>query len=188
MFFDKIESDKNYIIDSLRNHQEAEFLRKCGIKFFLIAVDAPKEIRFKRISQRGKPSDPKTWEDFLKVDERDFDSGDSMGQNVKKCMELADFILMNSESQEEFKEKVEKVVKQILNTGNEEPSIGERYQHYKGNVYEIIALGFDSETLEEVVIYQREGNDEKLGNNPVFVRKKKEFLESVSVPRFKEIE
>lgn len=95
MFLDKLDKNKNYVIDSLRNPKEAEFLRNCGIKFFLIAVDAPQELRFQRVLKRGKLSDPKTWEEFLKTDERDFASDDPLGQQVGKCFELADFIILN---------------------------------------------------------------------------------------------
>jgi dephospho-CoA kinase len=112
-FLDRVEPDKNYIIDSLRNHHEAEFLRATGIKFFLIAVDAPQKIRFERILKRGKPSDPKTWEDFLKVDNRDFDSGDNMGQNVKKCMETADFIIVNDDSLSDSMKRIQEIWEKI---------------------------------------------------------------------------
>jgi len=60
-----------------------------------------------------------------------------------------------------------------------------KYQHYKGNFYEVIALGRFEETLEEVVIYRA-----LYGDNSVWVRKKNVFLENVTVdnkqvPRFR---
>ena len=67
-----LDLNENHIIDSLRNAGEAVFLRKkLGDKFVLIAVDAPQRLRFERTLKRGKEGDPKTWEEFLKVDERD---------------------------------------------------------------------------------------------------------------------
>lgn len=113
MFLEKISPEKDYIIDSLRNPHEAEFLKNCGIKFFLIAVDAPREIRFERIIKRGKPSDPKTWEEFLVTDNRDFDSGNDMGQNVKKCFEVADFVIMNDDNLNDSMKRIEEVFKEI---------------------------------------------------------------------------
>ena len=32
--------------------------------------------------------------------------------------------------------------------------VGGVYKHYKGNLYKIIALGKDSETCEDVIVYQ----------------------------------
>jgi hypothetical protein len=34
------------------------------------------------------------------------------------------------------------------------PIVGETYQHFKGNEYEIIALAKHSETLEDLVVYK----------------------------------
>lgn len=36
----------------------------------------------------------------------------------------------------------------------QEISVGKVYRHYKGNVYEIIALAKHSETLEDMVVYK----------------------------------
>ena len=118
MLLEKTEPEKNYIFDSLRNPGEAEFLRKNVKDFILIAVDAPQKIRFERILKRNKPSDPKTWKEFLKIDNRDFfDETNPMGQQVGKCMELADFKIVNDadlkKSKKEIKEAWEKIKKGI---------------------------------------------------------------------------
>jgi len=124
MFLEKTEpGGKNYIFDSLRNSGEAEFLRKNVKNFVLIAVDAPQKIRFQRMIERNKPSDPKTWEEFLKVDNRDFfDETNPMGQQVKKCMELADFKIMNDadlkKSMKEIKDVWARIEKKDKNISN----------------------------------------------------------------------
>lgn len=97
---------KKAIVDGIRNPAEVEVLRKLK-DFFLISVDAPQEIRFKRIVERGRESDPKTWEDFLRVDDRDKGLGEApTGQAVGKCMELADYSLTNSGTPEDIKERI----------------------------------------------------------------------------------
>jgi len=61
-----------------------------------------------------------------------------------------------------------------------------KYQHFKGNVYEVIGTGKHSETLEELVIYRNEKGE-------FWVRPKAMFLEYVETegykgPRFVRIE
>ncbi len=63
-----------------------------------------------------------------------------------------------------------------------------RYRHYKGHEYEVIGVGRDSESLEEVVIYKGLYED-GFGKNSIWVRPLKMFLEKVKingkeVPRF----
>ncbi|MFH1170621.1 MAG: DUF1653 domain-containing protein [Candidatus Vogelbacteria bacterium] len=63
-----------------------------------------------------------------------------------------------------------------------------KYQHYKGKQYEVIGLAKHSETLEELVVYKA-----LYGENDLWVRPKKMFLEMVEVegkkmPRFKHLE
>lgn len=116
LMLDKAEKDKakNYIFDSLRNSGEAVFLREKVKDFILIGVDAPQKVRFERILKRGKESDPKTWEEFLKVDERDnFDASDSMGQQTGKLLEVSDFVIVNDGSVEEGLKKVENIWEEI---------------------------------------------------------------------------
>jgi len=92
--------DKRTIIEGIRNPGEVEYLRTIP-GFFLIAVDATQEIRFQRVLTRAKPWDPKNWNEFLKVDKRDRgDGGDKGGQQVKKCMEMADVKIENNGDKE----------------------------------------------------------------------------------------
>lgn len=112
---DKIDIKKNYIIDSIRNSGEVDFLRKAVKDFVLIGIDAPQKLRFERIMKRGKPGDPKTWKDFLKMDERDFfDKTNPMGQQTGKCIKIADFVIINDGSLEDSMKKIEKVWLKIM--------------------------------------------------------------------------
>jgi len=80
----------------------------------LVSVDAPAETRFRRMFERNRGSDPKTWEDFLITDARDKGEGElETGQGVGKCMMQADFTLINSGALEEVQEKIEKLYEEI---------------------------------------------------------------------------
>lgn len=106
--------EENYIFDSLRNPGEAEFLKANCTNFVFIAVDAPAEVRFKRIISRGKPHDPKTWEEFLKTDERDLgDKTNPLGQQVRKCIEIADFVITNDGDLQSAMKQIEEVYARI---------------------------------------------------------------------------
>ena len=68
-----------------------------------------------------------------------------------------------------------------------------KYQHYKGNFYEVIGIARHSETLEEMVVYKALYDSEKFGKNALWTRPKSMFLEDVEVdgkkvPRFKFVE
>lgn len=114
IFLDKIEKNENYIVDSLRNAGEIDFLRNNISDFILIGVDAPQKMRFERILKRGKTSDPKIWEEFIKVDNRDFfDPENPKGQQVGKCLELTDYKIINDSSLENFKNKINEIWEEI---------------------------------------------------------------------------
>jgi dephospho-CoA kinase len=114
---EKIEKEL-LIIDSIRNPGEAEYLKKkFGRNFILIGVDAPREIRFKRLLERKKGGDPKTFEEFLEIDEIDLGKDQpDYGQNVKACLKLADYLVINDGSISELNKKLEEISKAILSS------------------------------------------------------------------------
>ncbi len=112
---DKIRNQKyiKAVVDGIRNPAEIAELEKLD-NYFLVSVDAPEEIRFRRLIARNRESDPKTLEDFLKVDARDKGIGEKeTGQSVGKCMTKADFTLINEGTIEEINRKVEELYKKI---------------------------------------------------------------------------
>lgn len=65
-----------------------------------------------------------------------------------------------------------------------------KYQHYKGNFYEVIGLAKHSETLEELVVYRALYDSKKFGKNVLWIRPKLMFFENIivngkKIPRFK---
>jgi hypothetical protein len=67
-----------------------------------------------------------------------------------------------------------------------------KYQHYKGNFYQVIGIALHSETLEELVIYRALYDSPEFGKNAIWARPKKMFLETIEVngkkvPRFKPV-
>lgn len=54
-----------------------------------------------------------------------------------------------------------------------------KYVHYKRKEYQVIAVGRDSETLAEVVIYKALYDSPEFGDGAIWVRKKEEFLSEI---------
>lgn len=103
------------VIDGIRNLGEIDYLRKnFGKNFVLIAIDSKPELRFERLKKRARIEDPKTWEEFLEMDARDqgIDQPD-YGQQTRKCIDKADFIITNNGSLEEFQTNISETLKKI---------------------------------------------------------------------------
>ncbi len=106
MIAQKIQDDKNYVIDSIRNPAEVEELRKLG-RFYLVYVTAPSAIRFERIKSRNREEDPKTLEDFDKFEKLEFENEDKTKQNLAETAKLADKKVENDGALEDLYQKID---------------------------------------------------------------------------------
>lgn len=136
---------KKVVIETLRNPAEVDVLRSEFRGFFLIAIDAEIETRWRRLKHIYKGNRDK----FNINDERDAGTKQpKYGQQVKKCIELAD-ILINSE--EDFYKNIKKRIKNnkvidaygqrigdylrlIQEPGIRKPSEDELYMHYSYSI------------------------------------------------------
>jgi dephospho-CoA kinase len=101
-------------IDSIRGIAEVNFF-KTQPNFYLIGLNAPREKRFAWTKARSREGDPLVWEDFVKIDERDFFSQDGkIGRNIKACLEKADFLIENDGSIADLEDKIAVILKKIL--------------------------------------------------------------------------
>ena len=106
----KEQKKSRVVVEGIRNPGEIEFLKK-NTNFILIGVKAKRELRFKRLLSRGKPWDPKNWNDFVKVDRRDLGVGqDKSGQQVGKCLAYCDYILTNNKDLKDFERKIKNCI------------------------------------------------------------------------------
>jgi len=107
---EKIEG-RNVVIDSIRNPAEILSLRELP-NFFMVSIDAPVELRYKRAKKRGRLEDVNSLEEFIAMEKRE-KSEDSNEQNLTQCMRMAEFHIINSGSLKEFHEKIEQALSQI---------------------------------------------------------------------------
>ena len=106
------DSSKPLVIDGIRNVGEIDYLKKHS-HFFLIAVDAPIELRYSFTKKRGGEKDMIDYDEFVLLDQRDRGMNEpANGQQVGVCLTYADYLLYN----DEIKDKIEdsKLYKEIL--------------------------------------------------------------------------
>jgi len=108
----KIEADKHYVIDSIRNPAEVETFRTAK-NFKLIRIEAPAEIRFQRILSRQRESDPRTLEEFVTLENREAE-GDDTSQNLVKVELMADHVLSNDSTLEKLYPKIDELLLRLL--------------------------------------------------------------------------
>ncbi|WP_373651779.1 MULTISPECIES: deaminase [unclassified Schlesneria] len=82
------------VIDSIRNLQEAkELMHRFAPNFFLIAVQASKETRWNRLMAEYQGDQA----DFDRDDARDTDEELDHGQQVDRCVQFADYVVLNED-------------------------------------------------------------------------------------------
>lgn len=105
-------SGKNCIIESVRTPGEVAALRGKP-NFYLFAIDADPKVRYERIVIRGSETDHVSFETFIANEQREMTSDDPNKQNLKVCIDQADYCFDNGGSIEELRNKVEVVLQQI---------------------------------------------------------------------------
>src|SRR5215831_14272997 len=88
----RLDDDKNYVIDSIRNPAEVLAFRRAK-HFRLINVEAPVEVRFRRTVARGRENDPVVFEKFVELENREA-VGDEASQNLVQVEQMADETLV----------------------------------------------------------------------------------------------
>src|SRR3989338_10796094 len=87
--FARLDPEKNYVIDSVRHPREIQVFRRRR-DFILATVRAPEKLRFERLKQRGRESDPKSFEDFQLLENREAKSATESDQQLDQAISLAD--------------------------------------------------------------------------------------------------
>jgi dephospho-CoA kinase len=106
-------SGNSCVIESIRTPGEIDSLREKG-NFVLFAVDAKPEKRFERIIERNSETDRISFLTFIENEQREMNSDDPNKQNLKKCIEMADYVFENNKSIAELQQKVEEVISQLI--------------------------------------------------------------------------
>ena len=103
----------NCIIESIRTPGEVEALRGKP-NFYLFAVDADPRVRYDRAVLRGSETDHIDYDTFLANEQREMDNDDPNKQNLKYCIEHADYRFDNNGSIDDLNKQVEEVLGKIM--------------------------------------------------------------------------
>lgn len=109
---EKVEADRNYVIDSIRHPAEAQAL-KTQDRFALLNITASPKVRFDRLKKRKRENDPKTFKDFLELERIEAKSGVESDQQLDQTLKLADYEIDNSSSLEKLHKEIAKIVMTI---------------------------------------------------------------------------
>ena len=100
------------IIEPITTIGELEIL-KAKEDFYLIAVDAESKIRYNRSIEKKDELDVITYDEFLEEENEELLSYDISKQNLGRCIELADFIILNNGSVDELHKEINKIFGEI---------------------------------------------------------------------------
>ena len=106
-------SGKNCVIESVRTAGEVEALRGKP-NFYLFAVDADTKVRYERAVLRGSETDHVSFETFVSNEAREMDNNDPSKQNLRYCIQHADYCFQNDGTIEDLNKQVEKVLGEIM--------------------------------------------------------------------------
>lgn len=109
---ERMQSDRNYAVDSIRHPAEVLALKNAG-SFSLFHVFAPLEARFERSLARARAGDALTLQDFIRMEEREFASSNAAAQQLLETERLATRTIENSGTLEEFGEKLATALKEL---------------------------------------------------------------------------
>ncbi|HLP61470.1 MAG TPA: AAA family ATPase [Candidatus Deferrimicrobium sp.] len=108
----KIESMdvEKWVIDGIRNPAEVTELRKLH-GFYLLGIEAPIPTLLERVKSRKRGTDIDDDDVLLSHMDREWGNGEPEdGQQVGKCMDMADYIIENDNSLDDLKTDVLKVL------------------------------------------------------------------------------
>lgn len=112
LFEEALESGKNCVIESIRTPGEVFSLQN-HTGFVLLAVDANPRLRYERIVLRNSETDGISYDTFKANEAREMDSDDPNKQNLRRCIELADFVLSNEGTIKDLEQQVENVLNNL---------------------------------------------------------------------------
>ena len=105
--------NQNFVVDSIRSPFEAKELMK-NKGFVLVGIDAPIELRFRRLLERNRLGDAKTLEEFKQQEQRENLKSDT-NQQLDATFGMADKVILNEGVLEDLHKKIDDLIVEIKN-------------------------------------------------------------------------
>ena len=99
------------VIEAWRCPGEVESLLKQGV--YVVGVDAPKELRYERISSRGSEKDNISFEKFLEQEAKESSGTSPWDMNIPKCIKMANFVFQNIHDKKQLQVDVSNYLKKF---------------------------------------------------------------------------
>jgi len=108
----KANDEHKVVVTSIRNPGEIEAFREVTKDFYMLALDAPIELRYERARERGNLADDVSFEKFKNMEEQEMATSGA-GQQLGVCMSMADQTIVNDGDLGSLHVKVEKILEQL---------------------------------------------------------------------------
>jgi dephospho-CoA kinase len=106
-------AEKNWVIDGIRNPAEVLELKEIN-EFFLIGIDSDVPTILARMMKRGRATDMAAEEELRASLEREWGDGEpSGGQQVGRCLAMADFTIFNNGTLAELNARLDEILDKI---------------------------------------------------------------------------
>jgi dCMP deaminase len=130
----KLGSDRNYVVDSIRNPSEVEVLRSRN-DFTLLAVEADEAIRFERSRKRGRENAAQTLRQFVAEEARELDSDKPADQQLMATRRKADLAVTNNGTLEELHLQLDTLLPPLMSR-----FVRPSWDEYFMNIAKVVAM------------------------------------------------
>ena len=97
-----------FLVDGCRSMEEVDSFRTLSEDVYIIAIHSSPEARYDRLVKRGREDAPSEWVEFADRDTRE------MSWGLAELIALADIMLINESTLEDFHITVEKTMKELM--------------------------------------------------------------------------
>ena len=108
----KVGQGEKVVIDGIRSPGEIKWLKK-NYGVIIIGVTAEPQIRFDRITKRGRIGDPTSLSELIDREKKEGMTVKGQENQLKKCIELADIIVENDGTIDALKQKLEAILAEV---------------------------------------------------------------------------